>query len=59
MLQEHQQLKVNLNIMLSFGGGTGESDTTSGRIFVSPTPNTTYRFRVHFNKMPDTIRVWQ
>ena len=28
-----------------FGGGTGESDTTSGRIFVSPTPNTTYRFR--------------
>ena len=38
-----------------FGGGTGESDTTSGRIFVSPTPNTTYRFRVHFNKMPDLL----
>ena len=38
-----------------FGGATGESDTTSGRIFVAPTPNTTYRFRVHFNKMPDTL----
>ena len=38
-----------------FGGGTGESDTTSGRIIVSPVPNTTYRFRVHFNKMPDLL----
>ena len=38
-----------------FGGATGESDTTSGRIFLSPTPNTTYRFRIHFNKMPDTL----
>ena len=35
-----------------FGGATGESDTTSGRIFLSPTPNTTYRFRIHFNKAP-------
>ena len=38
-----------------FGGATGESDTTSGRIFVAPVPNTTYRFRVHFNKMPDLL----
>ena len=38
-----------------FGGATGDSDTTSGRIFVAPVPNTTYRFRVHFNKMPDTL----
>ena len=28
-----------------FGGGTGESDTTSGRIAFAPVPNTTYRFR--------------
>ncbi len=35
-----------------FGGGTGESSTTSGRIAFSPVPNTTYRFRVHFNAMP-------
>ena len=39
----------------SFGGATGDSDTTSGRIFLAPTPNTTYRFRVHFNKMPATL----
>ena len=38
-----------------FGGATGNTDTTSGRIFVAPTPNTTYRFRVHFNKMPDPL----
>ena len=38
-----------------FGGATGESDTTSGRIFVAPVPNTTYRFRVHFNKAPDLL----
>ena len=39
----------------SFGGATGNTDTTSGRIFLAPTPNTTYRFRVHFNKMPATL----
>ena len=38
-----------------FGGATGESDTTSGRIAFAPVPNTTYRFRVHFNKMPDLL----
>ena len=38
-----------------FGGATGNTDTTSGRIFVAPTPNTTYRFRVHFNKMPNLL----
>ena len=38
-----------------FGGATGDSDTTSGRIFVAPVPNTTYRFRIHFNKMPATL----
>ena len=35
-----------------FGGATGESDTTSGRIFVAPTPDATYKFRVHYNAMP-------
>jgi len=35
-----------------FGGATGESDTTSGRIFLAPTPNTTYKFRVHYNAAP-------
>ena len=35
-----------------YGGATGESDTTSGRIIVAPVPNTTYRFRIHFDKAP-------
>ena len=35
-----------------FGGATGESDTTSGRIFLAPTPNTNYKFRVHYNMAP-------
>ena len=39
----------------SFGGATGASDTTSGRIYLSPTPDSTYKFRVHYNKMPDTL----
>ena len=35
-----------------FGGATGEADTNSGRMMFAPVPDTTYRFRVHFNKMP-------
>jgi hypothetical protein len=38
-----------------FGGATGDGDTNSGRIFVSPVPDDTYKFRVHFNKMPATL----
>ena len=35
-----------------FGGATGEADTNSGRIFVAPVPDATYKFRVHYNVMP-------
>ena len=38
-----------------YGGATGNTDTTSGRIFVAPVPDQTYSFRVHFNKMPTTL----
>ena len=38
-----------------FGGATGNTDTTSGRIIVAPVPNTTYRYKVHFNKMPGLL----
>ena len=38
-----------------FGGATGESDTTSGRMMFAPVPDTTYKFRVHYNKMPDLL----
>ena len=35
-----------------FGGATGESDTTSGRMMFAPVPDTTYKFRVHYNAAP-------
>jgi len=38
-----------------FGGATGDGDTNSGRIFVAPVPDATYKFRVHYNKMPSTL----
>ena len=38
-----------------FGGATGDGATNSGRIIVAPVPNTTYRYKVHFNKMPATL----
>ena len=38
-----------------FGGATGDSDTTSGRMMFAPVPDTTYKFRVHYNKMPATL----
>ena len=38
-----------------FGGATGDGDTNSGRMIFAPVPDTTYKFRVHFNKMPATL----
>ena len=35
-----------------FGGATGESDTTSGRMMFAPVPDQTYQFRVHYNAAP-------
>ena len=38
-----------------FGGATGLSDTTSGRIMFAPVPDATYSFKVHYNLMPATL----
>lgn len=38
-----------------YGGATGDTDTTSGRIYMSPVPDQTYSFRVHFNKAPEVL----
>ena len=35
-----------------FGGATGVTDTTSGRLFLSPAPNTTYVFKIHYEAIP-------
>jgi hypothetical protein len=38
-----------------YGGATGNTDTTSGRMMLAPVPDDTYKFRVHYNKMPATL----
>ena len=38
-----------------FGAATGDGDTNSGRMMFAPVPDTTYKFRVHYNKMPATL----
>jgi len=35
-----------------FGGATGLTDTTSGSIYLAPTPDANYIFRIYYNKMP-------
>jgi len=38
-----------------YGGATGNTDSTSGRMMLAPVPDDTYKFRVHYNKMPATL----
>ena len=35
-----------------FGGATNTTDTTSGGMYIAPTPDAAYRFRIYYNKMP-------
>ena len=38
-----------------FGGATGTSSTTSGGLYVAPTPDTTYKFRIYYTMMPKSL----
>ena len=38
-----------------FGGATGTTDTTSGRMMVAPVPDANYAFKVHFNAKPTSL----
>jgi len=38
-----------------FGGATAISDTTSGGLYVAPTPDTTYKYRIYYNKLPQAL----
>jgi len=38
-----------------FGGATGTSDTTSGRVLFAPVPDTTYKFKIHYETIPDGL----
>ena len=35
-----------------FGGATGTTDSTSGSIYLAPTPDVNYIFRIYYNKIP-------
>jgi hypothetical protein len=38
-----------------FGGATGVTDTTSGRLFLAPAPDDTYIFKIHYEAIPDGL----
>jgi hypothetical protein len=35
-----------------FGGATGDSDSTSGGIYLAPTPDANYLYRIYYNMVP-------
>jgi hypothetical protein len=38
-----------------FGGATGTTDTTSGRLFLAPAPDATYVFKIHYEAIPNSL----
>ena len=38
-----------------FGGATGTSDTTSGGLYIAPTPDATYSFRIYYDMVPKSL----
>ena len=37
------------------GGATGNGASTSGAILLSPVPDTTYEYQIHYNRIPDKL----
>ena len=38
-----------------FGGATAVSDTTSGGLYLAPTPDANYRFRIYYTMLPQSL----
>jgi hypothetical protein len=38
-----------------FGGATGVSSSTSGGIYLAPTPDANYQYIIHYNKLPQAL----
>jgi hypothetical protein len=38
-----------------FGGADNTTDTSSGGIYLAPTPDAAYKFRIYYNKMPNGL----
>ena len=37
------------------GGATGNTSSTSGAILLSPVPDSTYEYQIHYNRIPDKL----
>ena len=40
-----------------FGGATGLTDSTSGGLYIAPTPAANYKFRIYYNKYPTGLNL--
>ncbi len=38
-----------------FGGADNTTDTSSGGMYIAPTPDAAYKFRIYYNKMPNGL----
>jgi len=38
-----------------FGGATGVSSSTSGGMYLAPTPDANYQYIIHYNKLPQAL----
>ena len=53
--EEAQDVTGKPKYYAMFGGATAVSSTTSGGIYVAPTPDTTYMYRIYINLMPTAL----
>ena len=57
-LQEYNPAETSTGVpkyYAMFGGATGVTDTTSGRLFLAPAPDSTYKFKIHYEAIPDGL----
>jgi hypothetical protein len=57
-LQEYNPAETSTGVpkyYAMFGGATGVTDTTSGRLFLAPAPDDTYVFKIHYEAIPDGL----
>ena len=57
-LQEYNPAETSTGVpkyYAMFGGATGVTDTTSGRLFLAPAPDNTYVFKIHYEAIPDGL----
>jgi hypothetical protein len=53
--QTNQNVTGTPKYYAMFGGATGVTDTTSGSIYLAPTPDVNYNFRIYYNSLPQAL----